>query len=386
MPSPSSAGPAGPASETARPSHPSSGVGRARSFASAGASPDRARASGAMSMTLAPAALLCLAVVAALALGARAVDPGTTLRTISAALTHGLETAGSAGMDAAAVTSRVPRTVTAAVVGAALAVAGAALQGATRNPLGDPGLLGLSSGAALAMAIGLALGAATSAPTIMALAALGTLLAAVLVYGTAAAARRNGGAPAAPAPPPPALAGAAGGAGATACTTALLVLAPPVAERFRHWTVGTVARADLGDTLMLAPVVAFALAAALAAAPGLDALALGDDLAHGLGARPARTRAVLLASTVLLTAAGVALAGPVAFVGLVVPHALRRLRPSSTRLLLLGCALWGAVLLVAADAVGRVVLAPAEIHVGVSTVLLGVPVLLVLLNRRGMGA
>ena len=112
----------------------------------------------------------------------------------------------------------------------------------------------------------------------------------------------------------------------------------------------------------------------------------GTPLTDETMAKAQAVDAVLLGAVVLLTAAAVALAGPVGFVGLLVPHALRRLRPPSTRALMVGCALWGAVLLVAADAVGRVVLAPAEIHVGVSTVLLGVPVLLGASRKRFVSA
>ncbi|TFI05324.1 iron ABC transporter permease, partial [Thiopseudomonas sp. 4R-3cl] len=201
-----------------------------------------------------------------------------------------------------------------------------------------------------------------------------------------AAATRRGRTPGAPSPMALVLAGAAITAGATAGTTALLVLSPTVQDRLRFWAVGTVARADLGEALALAPVIAVGLLAAVAVAPGLDALALGDDLAHGLGGRPERVRAVLLGAVVLLTAAAVALAGPVGFVGLLVPHALRRLRPPSTRALMVGCALWGAVLVILADLAGRLVVAPGEIHLGVTTVLLGVPVLLALLRRPGVAA
>ena len=282
------------------------------------------------------------------------------------------------------------RTLTGAPVFAAvtvLAVAGAALQGATRNPLGDPGLLGLSAGAGLAVAAGMALGVAGSTFGVLALAAVGTLVAAALGYAVAAAATRRGRTtPGAPSPMALVLAGAAITAGATAGTTALLVLSPTVQDRLRFWAVGTVARADLGEALALAPVIAVGLLATVAVAPGLDALALGDDLAHGLGGRPERVRAVLLGAVVLLTAAAVALAGPVGFVGLLVPHALRRLRPPSTRALMVGCALWGAVLVILADLAGRLVVAPGEIHLGVTTVLLGVPVLLALLRRPGVAA
>lgn len=332
---------------------------------------------------LLPLVLLALTAVAALAFGARSVDPTTTLRTLSALLTAQPMPDGA---DAAAVASRVPRTVTAALVGAALAVAGAALQGTTRNPLGDPGLLGLTGGASLAMALGLAAGLPASTPAALGLAVLGTLTAAAVVYACAAAATRIGGTPGAPSPIALVLAGAAVTAGTTAVTTALLVLSPAVQDRFRFWSIGTVARAETAEALALGPVVLLAVALAVAAGAGLDALALGDDLAHGLGAHPGRVRAVLLAAVVVLTAAAVALAGPVSFVGLVVPHALRRLRPPSTRFLLTGCALWGAVLVIAADLLGRTVAAPAEIHLGVTTVLLGVPVLLLLLRRTGVGA
>ncbi|PNL16911.1 iron ABC transporter permease [Micrococcus sp. FDAARGOS_333] len=341
------------------------------------------RARPAALLLLLPLVLLAVAGVAALAFGARAVDPTTALHTLGALLTG---QPLPEGIDAAAVASRVPRTVTAALVGAALAVAGAAMQGATRNPLGDPGLLGLSGGASLAMAVGLALGLPASAPAALGLAVLGTLGAAVVVYACAAAATRIGGTPGAPSPIALVLAGAAVTAGTTALTTALLVLSPAVRDRLRFWSIGTVARAELSEALALAPVILAAVLAAVAVGSGLDALALGDDLAHGLGAHPGRVRGVLLAAVVVLTAAAVALAGPVAFVGLVVPHALRRLRPSGTRLLLGGCALWGAVLLIAADLLGRTVVAPAEVHLGVTTVLLGVPVLLLLLRRTGVSA
>lgn len=330
-----------------------------------------------------PLGLLAVAAVAGLALGARTVDPTTALRTLTAMLS-GQPLPG--GIDAAAVASRVPRTVTAALVGSSLAVAGACLQGATRNPLGDPGLLGLSGGASVAMAIGLALGVPASAPATLGLAALGTAGAAALVYACASAATRIGGTPGAPSPIALVLAGAAVTAGTTAVTTALLVLSPAVRDRLRFWSIGTVARAELSEALLLAPVILAAVLAAIAVGSGLDALALGEDLAHGLGSRPGHVRAVLLAAVVVLTAAAVALAGPVAFVGLVVPHALRRLRPQGARMLLCGSALWGAVLVIVADLLGRTVVAPGEVHLGVTTVLIGVPVLLVLLRRTGVAA
>ena len=333
---------------------------------------------------LLPAALLVLAALLSLALGARPVTLPTAAQALGAALTRGVDAVTD--MDGAAVLSRVPRTLAGALVGAALAVAGAALQGATRNPLGDAGLLGLSAGAILALALGTALGVAGSLGAVMALSVAGTLAAAALVTAVAAAAGRASGVPGPPSPLSLVLSGAAVTAGAGALTTAFLVLSPTVRDRLRLWTVGSVARADLGDALWLTPVVVAAVAVAVALGPGVDALALGSDLAHGLGARPERIRAALLTVAVVLTAAAVALAGTVGFLGLVVPHAVRRLRPPSTRALLMGSALWGAVLVLLADTLGRLVLAPAEVHLGVTTALIGVPALLLLLRRGGAAA
>lgn len=171
---------------------------------------------------VAPAVVLVLACLAALALGARSVVPSTTVDTLAGLLT-GTGTAPG-DIDAAAVLSRIPRTVTAILVGAALAVSGVALQGATRNPLGDPGLLGLTAGASLAVALGLGAGLPSGLGTAVVLAILGTVLAAVVVYAVASAASRLGaGTGAAPGPLSLVLAGAAVTAGCTAATSALLI-------------------------------------------------------------------------------------------------------------------------------------------------------------------
>lgn len=350
--------------------------------ATGGARPRAPRRAGSGALVIAPLATIAVLLMLALALGARPVAPDVVLTTLFDALRGEQGRLVTGGIESAAVLSRIPRSVTALVVGAALAVAGFALQGATHNPLGDPGLLGLGAGAALAMALGIWAGLTASLPMVMLLAVLGTLAAAALVHLAAAAASRSSGGGHAPEPLALVLAGAAVTAGATSVTTALLLLSPSVLERFRYWTVGTVARTGLDDALTTAAIVVAAIALVVVAAPGLDALALGDDIAHGLGARPGLLRGLLLGAAVLLTAAATALAGPVGFIGLMVPHALRRLRPAGTRLMVIGCALWGAALLLAADLVGRTVIAPQEIHVGITVVLLGVPVLLLLLRRR----
>lgn len=339
----------------------------------------------AIAATVVPLVVLVVAAIASLALGARSVPPETTLAAIGSFLGGDGAEAAQASMDQAAVIDRIPRVLTAVLVGGGLAVSGLAMQGATRNPLGDPGLLGLGAGASLAMAIGIGLGLTSSLPMLMALAMAGTLGAAVLVYAAASAASRMGtGTTGVPGPLSLVLAGAAVSAGAMAVTNALIIAVPTVQDRFRFWSIGTVARATFSDAAGLSWVIIAGIVIVLISAPGLDALALGDDMAHGLGTRPERLRGVLLGSTVAMTAAATALAGPVGFVGLMVPHVLRRLRPPSTRVLVVATALWGANLVLLADLAGRLVIAPREIHVGVTTVLLGVPLMLVLLRRRSM--
>lgn len=334
---------------------------------------------------LLPLLVLALLALASVALGARSVDPGTTVRAVEAFAEGRGAVAAASGINQAAVIDRIPRMATAILVGAGLSVSGLAMQGATRNPLGDPNLLGLGAGASLAIAIGLGLGLGGGMVALMALAVAGTLATAVLVYAAASAATRLGtGTGGAPGPLSLVLAGAAVSAGAIAALNGLIVAVPAVQDRFRFWSIGTVARASFGDAASLSWVIVLGVLAVLLCAPGLDALALGDDMAHGLGTRPGRLRSALLGATVLMTAAATALAGPVGFVGLMVPHVVRRLRPPSTRVYVLVTALWGAVLVLAADLAGRLIVAPREIQVGVTTAILGVPLMLVLLRRRTM--
>lgn len=328
---------------------------------------------------LAAAALLLASCTASLFWGARAVDPATVASVLAALpgalLDGGAQVPAGTGIDAAVVHSRIPRTLTALLAGAALAVAGAGMQGVSRNPLGDPGLLGLTAGAAagVVLAIG-ALGAtATWQLTLSAL--LGSTVAAVLVFGVS----RIGGS--APTPAGLVLSGAAVSAGFTALTTSAVLALPAVLDRFRFWSIGSVARAETTDLAGAAPLVAAGLLLVLAGSSGLNAMALGEELAHGLGVRLGLQRTLVFTGVVLLSGAATALAGPIAFVGLMVPHAVRRLLGGDYRWIVAFSAVLGPVLLLLADVVGRVVAPPQEIHVGVTTVVLGVPVLLVLLRR-----
>lgn len=324
--------------------------------------------------------LLAVAATASLFWGARSVDPATVVAVLTgvpSALLDGGWTQLSAGLgiDAAVVHSRIPRTLTAVLVGAALAVAGAGMQGVSRNPLGDPGLLGLTAGAAAAVVLGIGWLGLVATWQLTALALAGSTVAAVLVFGSS---RLGGGAPT---PTGLVLSGAAVNAGFVALTTAVVLALPAVLDRFRFWSIGSVARAEATDLAGVAPLVVLGVLLVLGGSSGLNAMALGDELAHGLGVDLGTQRFLVFVGVVLLAGSATALAGPIAFVGLLVPHAVRRFLGGDYRWIVVFSAVLGPVLLLVADVLGRVLTPPQEIHVGVTTVVLGVPVLLVLLRR-----
>lgn len=276
--------------------------------------------------------------------------------------------------------ARLERTLLGLAVGAALGLAGALMQGLTRNPLADPGILGVNAGAAFAMVLAISVLGVSGLQDHIWFAFAGAAVATVVVHGIAALA--PGGAT----PVSLAIAGAALTAAVTSWTTGVLLVDRATIESFRLWQVGTVGGRG---TEVLLTGLPFLTVAALLAAPGarlLDALALGDDVARGLGRHVTRDRLVLGLAVVLLAGTATALAGPIAFVGLIVPHAVRALAgPGHGRLLPLsaGC---GAVLVVVADTVGRIVLPPAEVQVGIMTAVVGGPVFLALVRRGRTGA
>ncbi|MEU9332293.1 iron ABC transporter permease [Streptomyces sp. NPDC048290] len=318
-----------------------------------------------------PAVALAVAAVAvlSLAVGTRPIPPAVVLD----ALLHGGTTP-----DALVVRElRLERTEVGLAAGAALGLAGAALQAVTRNPLADPGILGLSQGAAAGVVLALGLGLASGFGGHVWYAFAGAVLAAALVYGIAA--RGRGGAT----PVKLALAGTALSAMAAGGTTVVLTSSSATLDQFRFWQVGSLSGRDAGTVLSMLPFLLAGTVLVLACARGLDALALGDETAAALGHRVALVRGAAALGATLLTAAAVAAAGPIAFVGLAVPHLARRLVRAGNRAVLPLSALLGAGLLTAADITGRVIRAPAEIPAGVMTALVGVPVLVFLVRRRG---
>lgn len=270
---------------------------------------------------------------------------------------------------------RLPRTLLGVIIGAALGVGGALAQGITRNPLADPALLGVSAGAALGIVTGTMLLGVTTLPPQIALASLG----AALVGGTVLALAGFGKGPTSSVSL--ALIGLAFSSLVISIVSVLVLLDAQTLDEYRYWLVGALVARGTPTLLTIAPVLLAGLLVTALMVRGLDALALGDDVASGLGVRVGRVRLVAGACVILLTATAVAAAGPIGFVGLVVPHAARAITGPRHAWLLPYAAVLGATLLVAADVLGRVVVRPAELQVGVVTALVGAPLVLILLRR-----
>jgi iron complex transport system permease protein len=271
---------------------------------------------------------------------------------------------------------RAPRTVLGVGVGTALGVAGALMQGHTRNPLADPGLLGVSAGAAFLVVVGIhALGVASLFGYVW-FAFAGAFGASVLVFVLGSLGR--GG----PTPVTLALAGVAVSAFLGALTSALVLADTATLDAYRFWAVGSLAGRDAAVAGQVAPFLLAGLVLAAANAPALNLLVLGEDVARGLGQNLAVARWTGLAAITLLTGAAVAACGPIGFVGLVVPHAARFFTGPDHRWLLPASGLAGAVLLLAADVLGRVVARPGEVQVGIVLGLVGAPFFVALVRRR----
>ncbi len=323
-----------------------------------------------------------MALVGAAAVGSVAIPPMEVVAAIGRALGR-LFGAALAEPDLAetiVVQIRLPRVVAAAVVGAGLALAGAAFQGVFRNPLADPYLLGAASGAGLAAAILMVFGVGSAwlaGWTVGAAAFVGGTL---TVAAVVALARRGRRVPVVPL----VLAGVVVGSCLSAGTSLVLLAAREQAAGVLAWLLGSFAFASWERLAWAVPAVAVAALVVLLAARGLDVLQLGETAAAQLGLAVEPFKALLVVAATLATAAAVATAGVIGFVGLVVPHAVRlAVGPAHARLLPLS-ALWGATFLVLADLVARMLLAPVEVPVGVVTALAGAPLFLWLLRRQGV--
>lgn len=270
---------------------------------------------------------------------------------------------------------RVPRTVLGVVAGAALGLAGAVMQGLTRNPIADPGLLGVNSGASLAVVVAITWLGVSHPVGYVWFAFAGAAVAAVVVYGIASAGWEG------PTPVRLALVGAAFTAVATSLITLVVLGNLSTLDQYRFWSVGSLVGRPLGTATLLAPFLAVGAVLALGSGRLLNALSSGDDVARGLGIHVGRGRGVAMLAVVLLCGSATALVGPIAFVGLVVPHLARAVIGPDYRWLLPYSALLGAALLLAADVAGRLLVQPAELEAGLVAAVLGAPVMIALVRR-----
>ncbi|QBI52379.1 FecCD family ABC transporter permease [Streptomonospora litoralis] len=311
-----------------------------------------------------------LCAVLSIAIGAKAIPLGTVVEAL-------LNPDGSYN-SSVVWELRMPRTVLGIFVGAALGLAGALMQALTRNPIAEPGILGVNSGAAAAVVTAIFVFGMTSAAAYVWFGFLGAAIAAVLVY--ALGSRGRSGAT----PVRLALAGTALAAVLQGFVYALTVLNEFVFDQIRFWQVGSLVGRDIEIFLRLWPFLATGIVLAIALGPALNAVALGEDLAAALGAHINRTRALVAVAIILLCGGATAAAGPIWFVGLIVPHLARSFTGPDQRWLLPYAAAIGAVLLTLADTAGRVITSGGELEVGIVTALVGAPVFIFLVRRRRM--
>lgn len=317
---------------------------------------------------LALTGVLVLAVLASIAIGTKVIPFGEVWSALTAPT--GTEN------DIVIQSLRIPRTILGALVGMALGLAGALVQGFTRNPLGDPGLLGVNAGAAFFVVVGIYLFGLTSLFGYVWFAFAGALVASVIVF--ALGSRGRAGAT----PVTLALAGAAVSFLLGALTTAVVLTDADTLDAYRFWNVGALAGRDASVAGQVVWFIVVGAVLALALAPALNALSLGEDVARSLGHSVTRTRVLGILAITLLSGAATAACGPILFVGLVVPHVVRAFTGPDHRWLLPASALAGAVLLLAADVLGRVLVRPGELQVGVVVALLGAPFFIALVRRR----
>ncbi|MBO1806322.1 iron chelate uptake ABC transporter family permease subunit [Leucobacter ruminantium] len=273
-------------------------------------------------------------------------------------------------------TLRVPRTLVGIVAGAAFGVAGALIQAITRNPLADPGILGVNAGAGFAITVGVGVFGVTGIAGYVWFSFIGAVSATVLVYLIGAGGRG------AVSPVTLVLAGIALAAVLTAFSTFLQLIDEETFRSFRNWSLGSLARVPVSDTLTVLPLTVMGLLLALIISGSLNAVALGDDQAASLGANVKRTRTIGLIAVTLLAGGANALTGGIAFVGLAVPHLVRWLTGPDQRWIIAYTVIASPVLVLGADVLGRVIARPGEIEAGVMTAVIGAPVLITLVRRR----
>ncbi|WP_435597228.1 FecCD family ABC transporter permease [Streptomyces anulatus] len=320
------------------------------------------------------AALLAVLCLLSIGLGALSIPPGDVIKALTGQPT-------GSRIEDVIWSVRIPRTALGLAAGAALGLSGCVMQALTRNPLADPGILGVSAGAAFAIVIAAGVAGIGSLFGYIWFAFAGAMAASVIVYLLGRMGRSGS------TPVKLALAGVAVTAVLSSLTSAVVLTDPAALDRFRFWSAGSLADQDASTVLRILPFLGLGALLALASAPALNSLALGDDVAASLGRRLGLVRLQGVVAVTLLTGAAVAVIGPVVFIGLVVPHVARVLAqyaglgPDHRWLLPLSAAL-AAGLLLGADILGRVIARPVEVQAGIIVAFIGGPFFIALVRRR----
>lgn len=311
--------------------------------------------------------LLIVTIMASLVLGAKVVR--------FQELIDGLFYQNQDSYGAIVVQKRISRTIFSLCCGASLGIAGVLMQSVTRNPLADPSILGVNTGAALFVVSGITFFNITSAGQYIGLALIGATVTAVFVFGIGSMGR--GGAT----PIKLVLAGSATSAALSSLVTAIMIPSSYAMDQFRYWQVGSVGSGSWDSIISFLPFLLFGVVIAFISAPALNALALGDDTATGLGVRPGLLRVIAICAGVILCGVTTALAGPIGFIGLLATHAMRLVVGPDLRFLVPMSALAGAIILTFSDVVGRLIGSPGEREVGIVTAFIGAPILILLAKK-----
>lgn len=311
--------------------------------------------------------ILLVCILASLAFGARFVN----FPDVIDILIHSKKTS----LIDIVVHERIPRTVFGIIAGAALGVSGTLMQAITRNPIADPSILGVNTGASLFVVSGMAFLHIGSFSQYIWLALMGAAVTSLFVYGIGSLG--YGGAT----PIKLALAGAATSAALSSVVSAVILPRTEVMNAFRFWQVGSISGATWEGIYTILPFLIVGMLMGLLVSPALDALALGDDVATGLGVRTGTIRLIGALSGVLLCGATTALAGPIGFVGLMVPHTMRLICGPNLRFVIPMSAVGGAILLTISDVLGRLIGSPGELESGIVTSFLGAPILIIIAMR-----
>lgn len=312
--------------------------------------------------------VLAVAVLLSLAVGANPLAPGAVIDV--------LRGGGTDETRYVVHELRIPRTIAGVVAGVALGIAGALMQAFTRNPLADPGILGVNAGAAFAVALGVAFLGLRDVSSFVWLSFAGALVVTIGVYLIGSSGRGAAD------PIRLTLAGVAVGAVLSGITTGMTLSNPDAFDAMRSWNAGSLLGRDLGVVLPVVPFVVLGVVLAIVSSRSLNALALGEDVARSQGVNVPLLRVVVIIAVTLLAGSATALAGPISFVGLMVPHVVRWVFGVDQRVILVSSMVLAPVIVLLSDVLGRVVIAPAEVPVGIVTAVVGAPMLIALARRR----